>query len=213
MKPEWVRVESGVSQGYVLGPLLLVLYIDDLSDTVKNRVEFYTDDPKILVVIIDWNNVTNVYKDLSSICEWPNLHTCINLVRTTKFIHFERRLEKTEREKDLEVYFTPDFNWKDHILEITARANIILGSLKKLLWVETLLSEKNLYISQVRPHLEYAVQIWSPTNEMGIGLIEKVQARATEIIHSMRNLRYEGRLTKWEINRLEDRRVREDLIL
>ena len=67
-------------------------------------------------------------------------------------------------------------------------------------------------ISLVRPHLEYAVQVWSPTKEMDIGLIEKVQARATKILHSMGNLRYETRLAKWGINRLEDRRVRVDLI-
>ena len=47
---------------------------------------------------------------------------------------------------------------------------------------------------------------------MDIGLIEKVQARATKILHSMRNLKYVTRLAKWEINRLEDRRVRGDLI-
>ena len=47
---------------------------------------------------------------------------------------------------------------------------------------------------------------------MDIGLIEIVQARATKISHSMRNLRYETRLAKWGINRLENRRVRGDLI-
>ena len=47
---------------------------------------------------------------------------------------------------------------------------------------------------------------------MDIGLIEKVQARVTKIPYSMRDLRYEARLTKWGINRLEDRRVRGDLI-
>ena len=60
--------------------------------------------------------------------------------------------------------------------------------------------------------MEYAVQVWSPTKEMDIGLIEKVQTRATKIPHSMRNLRFETRLAKWGINRLEDRRVRGDLI-
>ena len=68
------------------------------------------------------------------------------------------------------------------------------------------------FISLVRPHLEYAVQVWSPPKEIYIGLIEKVKAKATKIPYSMRNLKYEARLTKWGINRLEDRRVRLDLI-
>ena len=50
---------------------------------------------------------------------------------------------------------------------------------------------KNLYISQVRPHLEYAVQFWSPIKEIDIGLIEKVQARDTKILHIMRKMMYE----------------------
>ena len=49
----------------------------------------------------------------------------------TNSVNLTKRLEKTRREKDLGVTFTSDLNWKDHILEITARANRILGSLKK----------------------------------------------------------------------------------
>ena len=48
--------------------------------------------------------------------------------------------------------------------------------------------------------------------KMNIGNIEKMQARATKIPGSMRNLGYERRLRRWGINRLEDRRVRGDLI-
>ena len=72
---------------------------------------------------------------------------------------------------------------------------------------------KNLYFSLGRPHLEYAVQVWSPKKEMDFGLIKQVQARSTKIQYSMRNLSYEARLTKWGIKRLEDRRVRGDLIV
>ena len=108
--------------------------------------------------------------------------------------------------------FTPDLSWKEYILEITARTNRILVLLKKAFVSSDPHLWKNFYISLVRLHLEYAVQVWSPTKKMDFGLIEKFQARATKIPHSMRNLRYETRLAKWEINRLEDRRVRGDLI-
>ena len=71
---------------------------------------------------------------------------------------------------------------------------------------------KNLYILLVRPNLEYEVQVWSPTKKIDIRLIEKIHARATKIPHSLRNVRYETRLAKWVIKRLEISLVRGDFI-
>ena len=71
-KSEWVKVESGIPQGSVLGPLIFVLYLIDLSDKVKNQVKLYADDSKNLAVIKDWEDETYLQKDLSSIREWSN---------------------------------------------------------------------------------------------------------------------------------------------
>ena len=69
-----------------------------------------------------------------------------------------------------------------------------------------------MYTSLVRPYFEYVVQDWSSTREMDIRSIENVQARATKIPTSMINLGYEARLKRWDINRLEDKRVKSDFI-
>ena len=191
VKLDWVDVSSGVPQGSVLGPLLFVVYINDLPDRINNKIKLYADDSKILAVIKDWGDAIRLQDDLSSICQWSEDWLMQLNVGKCKIMHFGRtnpeygyymkdsankisELEKSNREKDLGVYFTSDINWRDHIRDVTARANKILGSLKKAFVCRDPGLWKNLYISLVRPHFEYAVQVWSPSMEMDIGSIEKV---------------------------------------
>jgi len=69
-----------------------------------------------------------------------------------------------------------------------------------------------LYKSLVRPHLEYAVQAWSPHLRKDVNLIERVQRRATRMILPLRHLPYEQRLAILRLTTLETRRLRGDLI-
>ena len=67
---DWVWVSSRVPQGSVLGPLLFVLYINDLPDRINNKIKLYADDSKILAVIKDWEDAIRLQDNLSSICQW-----------------------------------------------------------------------------------------------------------------------------------------------
>ena len=69
-----------------------------------------------------------------------------------------------------------------------------------------------LYKSLVRPHLEYAVQAWRPYQQKLVDQIEKVQRRATQMIKGPIRIPYDQRLQRKNLNSLETRSQRADLV-
>jgi hypothetical protein len=116
-------------------------------------------------------------------------------------------------EVDLGIKFTADLKPGRHIAEKTKKANQVLGQLKKafILRDDTLML--NMYKAMVRPHLEYAVQVWAPHLSKDIKKLESIQRRATKLMPSCRGLGYEDRLKKIGISTLKERRKRGDMIL
>ena len=70
----------------------------------------------------------------------------------------------------------------------------------------------SLYLTFIRPYLEFVDPAWSPFRKDDIDMIEQVQKRATKIILAIRNLNYENRRRKLELTTLKDRRLRGNLI-
>ena len=69
-----------------------------------------------------------------------------------------------------------------------------------------------MYISLVRPHLEFASTVWNPYLKGDIDILERIQRKAIRIPASMRGFEYEDRLKKWGLTTLEERRKKGDLI-
>ena len=92
-------------------------------------------------------------------------------------------LQKTEIERDLGVIISNDLEWSQHVISATNKANRQLGIIKHAFTYLDIDTLKLLYLykSMVRPHLEYAATVWSPTRKVDIDKIENLERRATRI--------------------------------
>ena len=122
-------------------------------------------------------------------------------------------LSETTVEKDLGVHIDNQLKFSQHINGIVAKANRMIGLIK--ISFESVDKEMflNLYKTLIHPLLEYCVQAWSPHLQKYINLLENVQRRATRIVREVKNLDYDERLNYLELPKLEDRRIRGDMIL
>ena len=85
---EWRDILSGVPQGSVLGPLLFVIYINDLPGELQNVIKMYADDSKVIAEVGEDGQVSNLQNDIDKIKEWCDKWSiCLNAGKC-KIIHF-----------------------------------------------------------------------------------------------------------------------------
>jgi hypothetical protein len=226
---DWSEVTSGVPQGSVLGPILFIIFINDMPANLRSKILLYADDSKIISEIKCRADFDRTQLELDQICEWSNewlmelnLDKCkvmkfgcatydIPLTMTDK--HGRRHtLDITYQEKDLGVTVTADLKPTAHCSAAAATGNRVLGLLRRTFITRDCGVWKKLYLSLVRPHLEYASTVWSPAKVGDILKIERVQRRATKSIKSFHKLGYTDRLKRLDLTTLEVRRQRGDLI-
>ena len=226
-------VTSGVPQGSILGPILFLIFINDLPLEVLSRLSLFADDSKLFSRIINNRNKKVKYgdngskmlqKDLDTVLEWANKWKMEFNVDKCKIMHLGnsnpknsynmggRTLEETSEERDLGVLIDNKLDFGKHIKTIVGKANRVLGMIRVSFECINIPMMYNLYTSLVRPLLEYCVQVWSPYKRKDIILLERVQRRATKMIPKLKNLPYDERLKKMKLPRLYDRRVRGDMI-
>ena len=122
------------------------------------------------------------------------------------------KLKKVEFEKDLGVIIDGDLKFREHIISKVNIANRNVGIIFRTF---TYLDKEmflNLYKTMVRPHLEYATQIWSPLYKKDKIIIENVQRRATRLVKCISHMSYEERLRHLGLPTLEYRRARADMV-
>ena len=219
-------VLSGVPQGSVLGPLLFLLFINDLPDYVQSISKLFADDLKVIVDASDKETVCNMLKNLEN---WQNMWLLKFNPAKCKIMHIPFNgnpmhdysfsgtiLESTDVERDLGVLTTPDFTWKQNIQSCISKANSMIAWITRSIVTRDKIVMRNVYKCIVRPHLEYCAQLWSPPATHGnwatIIELESVQRRFTRLIDGIGTLPYSDRLKALHLTTLAERRIRGDLI-
>jgi ribonuclease P/MRP protein subunit RPP40 len=220
----WKEVWSGVPQGSVLGPLLFVLFINDLENGVTSKVLKFADDTKIFRAVWDAEEVEKLKEDLRKLGEWSeNWQMCFNVEKCKvmhigyKNVHSKyqlnyKELQVVEDEKDLGVMVDNKLKPGIQCAEAVKKANRVLGMIKRTIKGRSKEVLIPLYKALVRPHLEWCVQAWWPHHKGDEILLEGVQRRATKMIDGMEKLSYRERLVNLGLITLATRRDRGALV-
>ena len=101
--------------------------------------------------------------------------------------HEVKTLVPVKKEKDLGVVITSNFTWHQQILTVVSKANKMLGLLRRTCpLIKDTRVRRSLYLSLVKCHLNYATEVWSPSNISLKLKVENVQRRATRWISQQR---------------------------
>jgi len=225
----WRPVTSGIPQGSVMGPIMFVLYINDLPDSLKNNSELflYADDTKIFRKIKCQEDCKKLQEDIECMKNWSDTwllrfhpDKCKYMrIGTAKVDDFQYKLhhdlevmDKSKAEKDVGVTIDENLSFEKHMTDKINKANSVLGAIRRSFQYLDNKTFKLLYTSMVRPLLEYANPVWSPYKIKHVDMLENVQRRATKLMHGMEELSYPERLKKIGLPTLTYRRHRGDMI-
>jgi hypothetical protein len=224
----WIEVTSGVPQGSVLGPVLFIIFVNDLPEVTHAVAQMFADDTKLFQLVSDDESRRLLQEDLNKLTQWAAewqlqfnsskckiLHIGRNNIRE-KYTMDEngepRVLETTELEKDLGVQIDPELKFSRHTEIQVNKANRILGMIRRTFEFINAETMKKLYTALVRPHLELCNSVCNPMLQKDINLLEGVQRRATRMVPELKGLDYEDRLRRLKLPSLQYRRARGDMI-
>ena len=202
-------VVSGVPQGTVMGPLLFLLYINDLPSVLSpsTSCRLFADDCLIYRSISSLSDQSALQEDLEALHDWGTVWGLKFNVTKCNIMHLTRKsttpvrfytlggeiIKSVSEAKYLGIclsdnYGTRSSQWKSHITEIANKANQRLGFLRRNLGGCPYRLREVGYISLVRSCLEYSGAIWDTTIKDERDRLEVIQRRAARWARGARGI-------------------------
>ena len=201
----WEAIDSGVPQGSVLGPLLFLIYINDLTDNISANIKLFADDASLFIKVLQDthmsdSNITRAHEtlmaDLTTITLWANTYKmkfnpdiskqAIEVVFSSKYNKGDHPLlsfneipvAREESTKHIGMVLDSKLSFRQHILEGIEKAKKGLSLMK---FLSRFVNRKTLeltYTMHVRPHLEYGDILFHNCSSTLMNSLESIQYQA-----------------------------------
>ena len=220
---DWVYIKAGVPQGSILGPLLFLIFINDIVNDIDSYIRFLADDTSLYIIMDNaQTSAETLNADLEKVWAWAKTwlvsfnplkrESLIITRKTHKPIHppifmQNQQIQEVTSHKHLGLYISNDCSWHDHITYIKDKAWGRINVMRKLKYKLDRKSLETIYTAFIRPLLEYGSVTWDNCTQYEKQELEKIQTEAARIatgttkLVSLQSLYNE---TKWD--QLEKRR-------
>ena len=222
-------VTSGVPQGTVLGPLLFLVFINDLPDAVTSSIRLFADDALLYRRIKSNEDVYALQDDLNHLQAWekdwqmafnPDKCEVLRVTNKKKIIEAQYTIHGSalctvDEAKYLGVTIQRNLNWKPHVNNICKKANSTRGFLQRNLRKCPARIKELAYNTYVRPTLEFSSTVWDPHTKDLVNQLEMVQRRAARFVKSDYDQRHSvtEMLRELDWKMLQERRAHSKVIM
>ena len=195
---DWRTITSGVPQGSVLGPLLFLIYINDITDDLASLPLIYADDTTLLEIVDDpVVSAGRLNSDLHKISVWADKWlVTMNPVKSRNVIFSLKRnkqvhpplflssniVKDVESHTHLGLTLQSSMSWRKHIVRVFEKASKRLNMLKFVRFKVDRSILTSLYKSLIRPLMEYGDVIWNNCYDCDSALLDGVQYEAARLV-------------------------------
>ena len=204
----YTGIRSGVPQGSVLGPLLFLVYINDLEKNIISNVKFFADDTMLYSIVNDISGSANdLNHDLELIRRWAHqwkMQFNPDPTKQANEIILSRKRAKpnhpplsfngnpvanTDEQKHLGLTLSPNLYFQKHINGKIIKAKKMIGLIKHLSMYLPVKALNQMYKSFVRPHLDYCDVILHEPHK-----IDQFGLRLTSSMEEIEKIHYKAAL-------------------